>query len=233
MLAIFKREFKAYFVSPVGYVVLAFFLLFSGYIFSSMYVSGSPDITMLFQNMFIIILFIVPILTMRLMSEDKRQKVDQALLTAPVKLSSIVLGKFFAALAVFALGFANTLIFQIIISCFVSTNWLVYLGNVVGMLLLGASLIAIGLLISALTESQMVAAVGTFAISMLIFMLDGLAETIGIDVFKKVAEWVSFSGRYNTFISGVFDYSNLIFFVSVAAIFLFLAVRTLEKKRWA
>ncbi|MDD4698812.1 MAG: ABC transporter permease [Oscillospiraceae bacterium] len=233
MLAIFKREFKAYFISPVGYVVLAFFLLFSGYIFSSMFMAGLPDITVLFQNMFTITLFLVPILTMRLMSEDKRQKVDQALLTAPVKLSSIVLGKFFAALAVFALGFANTLIFQIIISCFVSTNWLVYLGNVVGMLLLGASLIAIGLLISALTESQMVAAVGTFAISMLIFMLDGLAETIGIDVFKKVAEWVSFSGRYNTFISGVFDYSNLIFFVSVAAIFLFLAVRTLEKKRWA
>lgn len=233
MLAIFKREFKAYFISPVGYVVLAFFLLFSGYIFSSMFMAGLPDITILFQNMFTIALFLVPILTMRLMSEDKRQKVDQALLTAPVKLSSIVLGKFFAALAVFALGFANTLIFQIIISCFVSTNWLVYLGNVVGMLLLGASLIAIGLLISALTESQMVAAVGTFAISMLIFMLDGLAETIGIDVFKKVAEWVSFSGRYNTFISGVFDYSNLIFFVSVAAIFLFLAVRTLEKKRWA
>ena len=233
MLAIFKREFKAYFISPVGYVVLAFFLLFSGYIFSSMFMAGLPDITVLFQNMFTITLFLVPILTMRLMSEDKRQKVDQALLTAPVKLSSIVLGKFFAALAVFALGFANTLIFQIIISCFVSTNWLVYLGNVVGMLLLGASLIAIGLLISALTESQMVAAVGTFAISMLIFMLDGLAETIGIDVFKKVAEWVSFSGRYNTFISGVFDYSNLIFFISVAAIFLFLAVRTLEKKRWA
>jgi len=233
MLAIFKRELKAYFVSPVGYVVLAVFLVFSGFYFSYMFSNGYPDVTFVFSQMFAITLFIVPILTMRLMSEDRRQKVDQVLLTSPVKLSSIILGKFFAALAVFALGFANTLIFQIILSFYVSLNWLIFIGNVVGMLLLGGSLIAIGLFISALTESQMVAAVGTFAISMFILMMDSLASTINISAITKAAEWISFSGRYNTFVSGVFDYSNLIFFVSVAAIFLFLAVRSLEKKRWA
>ena len=233
MRAIFKREFKSYFTSPIGYVVLAVFLIFSGFYFSYMFSNGYPDVTFVFSQMFPITLFIVPILTMRLMSEDRRQKVDQALLTAPVSLSSIVLGKFFAALAVFALGFANTLLFQIIISSFISTNWLVYIGNVVGILLLGASLIAIGLLISALTESQIVAAVGTFAVSLLIITLDSISSTLKNSVLTKLANWISFSGRYQTFVSGVFDYSNLIFFVSVAAIFLFLAVRTLEKKRWA
>ena len=233
MQAIFKRELKSYFVSPVGYVVLAVFLIFSGFYFSYMFSNGYPDVTFVFSQMFSITLFIVPILTMRLMSEDRRQKVDQVLLTAPVKLSSIILGKFFAAVAVLALGFANTLIFQIILSFYVSLNWLVYLGNFVGIMLLGSSLIAIGLFISALTESQMVAAVGTFAVSLFIIMLDSLSGTLNISFLTKITDWISFSSRYNTFVSGVFDYSNLIFFVSVAAIFLFLAVRTLEKKRWA
>lgn len=233
MLAIFKREFKSYFISPIGYVILAVFLVFSGFYFSYMYSNGYPDITFVFSQMFPITLFIVPIITMRLMSEDRRQKVDQALLTAPVKLTSIILGKFLAALAVFALGYANTLIFQIIVCFYVNVNWLVYIGNLLGILLLGMALIAIGLFISALTESQVVAAVGTFAISMFILMLDNLAKTLNITAVTKVSDWISFSGRYNTFVSGVFDYSNFIFFISIAAVFLFLAVRSLEKKRWA
>ncbi|HHW45726.1 MAG TPA: ABC transporter [Clostridiales bacterium] len=233
MLAIFKREIRAYFVSPIGYVVIVLFLLFSGYFFSFQYSLGSPDLSFVFSQMFSIVLFVIPILTMRLMSEDKRLKVDQALLTAPIRLSSIVLGKFFAAMVVFLIGFSGTLVFQLIISAYVSPNWIVYFGNLLGILLLGSALISIGIFVSSLTESQMVAAVASFAISLFVMLLDTFAEIINISIVKKIADWVSFLGRYEAFTNGIFDYSNVVFFLSFAAVFLFLTVRMLEKKRWA
>lgn len=233
MLAIFKRELRAYFVSPIGYVVIVLFLLFSGYFFSFQYSMGSPDLSFVFSQMFSITLFIIPILTMRLMSEDKRLKVDQALLTAPIKLSSIVFGKFFAALVVFLIGFSGTLVFQLIITAYVSPNWIVYLGNLIGIMLLGSALISIGIFVSSLTESQMVAAVASFAVSLFVMLLDTFAEIVNISIVKKIAEWVSFLGRYESFTNGIFDYSNVVFFLSFTAVFLFLTVRMLEKKRWA
>lgn len=233
MKAVFKREFSAYFKSPIGYIVLTIFLFFSGLFFSLSYRYGYPDITYVFSSMFTIILFVVPILTMRTMSEDKRQKVDQALLTAPVRITSIVLGKFFAALCVFALGFSTTLVYQIIYSFYLSPDWLIYFGNVLGMLLLGAAMIAVGIFISSLTESQVVAAIGSFAVALLIFMLDTFASALNVDIITKIADWLSVNGRYYAFVEGVFDYSNAVFFISVAAIFIFLTVRVLDKKRWS
>ncbi len=233
MGAIFKREFKNYFTSPIGYVILAVFLFFSGLFFSYIFMYGMADITFVFSQMFNIVLFVVPILTMRTMSEDRRQKVDQALLTAPVSLTGIVMGKFFAALGVFALGFAPTLVFQLIFSMYLTPDWLIYFGNVVGILLFGSAMIAAGIFISSLTESQMVAAVGSFALSLFIMMMDTFASLINLDFIQKVTDWLSISGRYNTFVAGVFDYANVLFFVGFAAIFLFLTVRILDKKRWA
>ena len=115
MSAIFKREFKSYFCTPVGYIVVAALYFFLGLYFSMIYSYGSPNIEMVIISMSTVVIFVMPIITMRLMSEDRRQKVDQALLTAPVSLTSVVLGKFFAALAVFALGFLPTVVFEIII----------------------------------------------------------------------------------------------------------------------
>ena len=110
MSAVFKREFRAYFSTPIGYIVVAAYWFFLGLYFSLIYSYGSPSVQTVIIAMSTIVVFTVPILTMRLMSEDRRQKVDQALLTAPVRLSGIVLGKFFAAMAVFAIGFAPTVI---------------------------------------------------------------------------------------------------------------------------
>ena len=115
MSAIFKREFKSYFCTPVGYIVVAALYFFLGLYFSMIYSYGAPSIEVVIVSMSTVIIFVMPVITMRLMSEDRRQKVDQALLTAPVSLTSIVLGKFFAALAVFAIGFLPTIIFEIII----------------------------------------------------------------------------------------------------------------------
>ena len=127
MSAVFKREFRAYFTTPIGFIVIAAFYFFLGLYFSMIYSYGSPDTAMVIVAMSTVIVFTMPVLTMRLMSEDRRQKVDQALLTAPVSLTSIVLGKFFAALAVFAIGFAPTVIFEIIVASYVSVNVMSYI----------------------------------------------------------------------------------------------------------
>ena len=113
MSAIFKREFNAYFTSPIGYVFIAMFYCLSGFFFFLDNLAvGSAELRYVYSMLFTCSALLMPILTMRLMSEDRRQKVDQALLTAPVSLTSIVLGKFFAALALFAIGFAPTVIFS-------------------------------------------------------------------------------------------------------------------------
>lgn len=233
MSAVFKREFKAYFSSPLGYVILTAMTLFSGVFFRFMFSYGVADVSYVFSNMFTIIMFAVPILTMRLMSEDRKQKTDQALLTAPVSLWGIVCGKFFAAFSIYAIGFAPTLIYQIILSTKLSLNWLLYLSNLLGVLLYGGALIAIGLFISSLTESQVVSAVLSIIVSMFIALMDSLGTMLGGTFLPKIIEHISFAGRYETFASGIFDFSNLIFFISVAFIFIFLSVRSLDKKRWA
>ena len=233
MSAIFKREFKAYFSSPLGYVILTALTLFSGIFFKYMYSYGVADISYVFSNMFTIIMFAVPILTMRLMSEDRKQKTDQALLTAPVSLWGIVNGKFLAAFSIYALGFAPTLIYQIILSTKLSLNWLLYFSNLLGVLLYGIALISVGLFISSLTESQVVSAVLGIVVSLLIALMDSFATMVGSEALTKVVQYISFSGRMETFSTGVFDFSNLIFFLSVAFFFNFLSVRSLDKKRWA
>ena len=233
MGAIYKRELKSYFTSPIGYVVLAIFFVFAGLFFTIIFQQGSPDLSPLFSSMFMIVLFIIPILTMRIFSDEKRQKTDQLLYTSPVKLSGIVMGKYLAALTVFGIGVGITILYQVIIAFFITPDWMVYLGNLLGMLLLAASLIAVGMFISALTESQLVAAVGSFAVSLILWLMDSLAQMINVSFVTKAISWVSFNGRYEAFTTGTLDYSNIVFFLSFAAIFIFLTVRVLDRKRWA
>ncbi len=233
MSAIFKRELKNYFSSPLGYVVFTVFALFQGFFFFYMFLFQSGNIADLFSTMLTIIMFICPILTMRLMSEDKRLRVDQALLTAPVSLWGIVMGKFLAALTMFGICFTLTLVDQLIFAMFTTPNWIVYIGNLVGNLLLGSALIAIGIFISSLTESQLVSAVVSYAVVLGVMLMDSIASAVGNETVSKLISSLSFSGRYETFASGVLDFANLVFFLSITAVFLFLTVRMLEKKRWS
>ena len=233
MSAIFKRELKNYFSSPLGYVVFTVFALFQGFFFFFLFLNQSGNIADLFSVMLNIIMFVCPILTMRLMSEDKRLRVDQALLTAPVSLWGIVLGKFLAALTMFALCFTLTLVNQLIFAMFTTPNWIVYIGNLVGILLLGSALISIGIFISSLTESQLVSAGVSFGVVLGVMLMDSIASAVGNETISKLISSLSFAGRFESFSSGVLDFANLIFFLSITAVFLFLTVRMLEKKRWA
>ena len=249
MSAIFKREFKSYFSTPIGYITLAVFYFFLGYCFSIIYSYGSPEISTVIMAMSSIVIFIIPVLTMRLMSEDRRQKVDQVLLTAPISLSSIVFGKFFAALAVYALGFAPTVIFEIIIAFHVDINIMAYFYPILGAMLLGGVLIAIGMFISSLTESSVIAGVLTLVINILTLYMSGFAGMISVpqgstgffskiwaaivEYFVLFLEKTAFINVFNNFGENIFSVADVVYFLSIITAFIFLSVRSLEKRRWA
>lgn len=167
------------------------------------------------------------------MSEDKRLKTDQALLTAPVSLNGIVWGKFLAAFALFGIGIAITILYFLILSSMATPQWNIFLGNLLGIILLGGSLISIGMFISSLTESQMIAAIGGFAAMFFVFMIDSIASIMPVAWLGAIFEQLSFLTRYNDFTSGILDFSNILFFLSVVVVFNFLTVRILERKRWS
>lgn len=234
MIAIFKREFKSYFTSPLGYLIVAALALFEGLFFVYMYSAGYAENEYVISSTLTVVMFAVPVLTMRLFSEERKQKTDQVLLTAPVSLWGIALGKFLSALAVYAIGFAPTLLYQIILTTKLeSLNWLYYFGALFGVLIYGAALIAVCMFISALTESQVVSAVLSLVVSLLLYMVDSFASMSGVTWLMKAASYVSFMGKYNDFYNGIINFSNIVFFLSFAFLFVFLTVRMLDKKRWA
>lgn len=233
MLAVLKREFRSYFTSPLGYVFAAIILFFEGLAFALTYSYSGTDLATVFGTLPMVLAVMVPVLTMRILSEDRRLKVDQALLTAPIGVGGIVMGKFFAAFAVYALPFLPTLLFQIIISTKVETNWLLYLNSLLGVLLLGAALIAIGMFISSLTESSVISCILTLAIFLVLTLITSLAGLAGAEWVVKVAEYFALFDKFNGFLESVFRVGDVVYMLSVTGVFCFLSVRAVEKRRWA
>ena len=234
MSAIIRRELSAYFNNAVGFIVLAVFYFFAGlffYVYCLYYDSSS--LSYVFTQMLLIIVFLVPLITMRSFSEEKKQKTDQALLTAPVSLFGIVMGKFLAAFILYALCNAIFVLYALFIALFTSPDWVIVFTTLLGMLLMGAALIAIDLLLSALTESQAVAAIFAIGVGLVIYMIDSLASMIEIDFIKNILYSLSFNTNFSYFTNGIITLSGVIFFLSVTAIFLFLCVRVFEKRRWS
>ena len=233
MTAIFKREFKAYFNTPIGYIVLTAYYLFLGIYFTLIYSYGSPDIQSLILAMVMVVTFTVPVITMRLISEEKRQKSDQLLLTAPVKLNSIVLGKFFAALCVYALGFAPTVIYEIIIMSYVSVNVFSSIYSLFGIILLGSALISVGMFISSLTESAVVSAILTLVTNIFLIYMSSFSSMVKISWLASVFKKASFISAVESFGNNTFSVPDIVYFISITVAFLFLSVRSIEKRRWA
>lgn len=234
MGAIYRRELTAYFTSATAYVFLGVFTLFAGLFFTMTCISyNTTDLSGIFSNMFVILLFLLPILTMRLLSEEKKQKTDQCLLTSPVSLSGIVLGKYLAALTVYAMAHAIFLIYGLVLAVFSPVPWLSVMGNLAGMLLLGAAFLAVGLFVSSLTESQVIAAIGGFVAMMILYLMDFFATSIPVEFISKALQSLSFSTRYSEFTTGIFNISSVLFFISVAVVFNFFTIRILEKRRWS
>ena len=166
--------------------ILAIFFLLSGFSFCKYSLNlNNSSLTYVYRILFMITCFIIPILTMRLISEDKKQKTYQILLTSPVKLSSIVLGKFISALAVFFIAISMTLVYALVISFFTMPDWPVVIGSFIGILMLGSALISIGMFLSSLTEHQIIAAISTLGVSLFILFTDSVAYSINVKFVKS------------------------------------------------
>jgi ABC-2 type transport system permease protein len=234
MSVIFRRELGSYFNSAVGYVVLAAFWFFSGlsfYTYCLLY--NTSSMAMYFASMFTIVVLAVPLITMRSFSEERRQKTDQALLTAPVNLFEIVFGKFLAAFVLFLLCNLIDLLYVIIIATFTTPDWAVFFSTFFGTLLLGAAMIGVDMFISALTESQIIAATVSIGVGILLNRMSELAEFINTEWVTNAINKVSFDKHFSNFTSGIISLPSIVFFCSVAAVFLFLTARVFEKRRWS
>ncbi len=232
MGAIYKKEMRSYFSYPLAYIFLAAFFAFSGFFFQYIFSMGSTYMPLVFNMLFTCVLFTIFVLTMGSFSDERRHKTDQALLTAPVSVTSIVLGKFFSALTVFSIGMVVTVLQAVVLSFFKQPDWLLFLSCFLGLFLVGAVMIAIGMFISSLTESQIVAAVITVAFAIVVTFIDTIANSIGWAWLTTAVTAVSLQARFAAFIVGQLDFSNIIFFLSIATLALYGTVRVVESKRW-
>ena len=234
MGAIFRREMKAYFTSPIAYIFIAVFYVYTGYFFvmGNIY-SGTTEMSNLFATVFTIMMFMLPLLTMRLFSEEKKQKTEQALLTAPVNLFEIVFGKYLAAMVVFLISMGIYVVYALVLYGMAGNlSIATFFGNMLGLLLLGMAFISAGIFVSVLTENQIVSAIVAFILNMLMYMIDAIAASVTVAPIKSVLQSLSFYTRYYEFTTGIINIGSVIFFLSVAFIFNFLTVRVLEKRRW-
>ena len=234
MTAIIKRELSSYFNSAIGYIVLTVFYFFSG-LFFYLYclLSNSVSMNYVFLSMLMIVMLIIPIITMRSFSEEKKQKTDQALLTAPISLTEMVLGKFFGALILYGLCNAIFLVYAVILMFYATPDWAVLFCTLLGMLLMGGALIAIDLFISALTESQVIAAVISIGVGLFIYMIDSLTDIFDTEWITNILRSLSFDAHFTNFINGIVNVTSVVFFLSVIGIFLFLCVRVFDARRWS
>ena len=274
MFAIYKKEMRSYFTNPVGYVYLGIFLALSALIccYTTLQ-SRTYNTSAYFGFMIFAFIVLIPILTMRIFSEEKKMRTEQLLLTAPVTITGMVFGKYLAAMTMFVgsllLSCVNLIPLYIIgaeetaaaraeamqsasqvmgttvsgtfTGIVIGPNTPHIIGSLLGLVLLGAAFVAIGVFISSITESQLSAAISTMGI--IVFMvIIGFVNFIGSDAegnrlisnyaVRAVIDWISVYSRFTKFGYGLLDFSSLVYFISLAAIFLFLTVRIYEKRRW-
>jgi ABC-2 type transport system permease protein len=255
IFAIAERDLKAYFTSPIAYVVLTIFLFLSGFFFYQFLGSMSQNASMralqsaqsgqppepidmpgeIMRNFFgvtvSIMLFILPLITMALFSEEKKRGTIELLLTAPVTDVQVVLGKFLSAALFYAILLASTLVELLILFMYSQPALGPILTAYLGVLLYGLAFLSIGMFISTLTENQIIAAVLTFAVVLMLWLVDGLARSAG-PTMSAVLTYLSVFEHLNDFLTGVISTSHIIFYISLTLVGLFLTYRSLDSLRW-
>ncbi len=234
MKAIYKRELRSYFTTPIGYVFLAIFLAVNGLLFAISTILAGADsyIQNYFSYLLISFVLIMPILTMKVFAEERKTKTEQLLLTSPVSLFGIVAGKFLAALSVFAVGILASCFNFVILYEYGSVATATLIGSVIVILLIGAACISVGVFVSSLTENQFVSCIVTMAILLALVGTSVIEASISINWLKAILSWVSILSRFTNFTYGIFDIPAVIYYISLCSIFVFLTVRVLEKRRW-
>lgn len=287
MMAVFQREINAYFKGIMGYLFAAFLLVFAGIYTMAYKLSGYyANFEYVLSSISFIYLIAVPILTMRSVAEEKRQKTDQLLYSLPIRLSDVILGKYLAMLVVLAAPTVVMGLYPLVLARFGDVSFGMAYGTLLAFFLLGACLMSIGLFVSSVTESQIAAAVITLVVTLILYFLSALsgfvssaasasllALCIGVVIFAiilyllaknpivsflaallgigglylwygndstafaglfgKIMNQFSVFDRFYTFVDGVFDMTAVVYYVSIACVFLFLSVQAMEKRRWS
>ena len=237
MYAIYTRELKSYFLTPIGYIFCGMFLVVSGLIFSqTTLMLATPSTSSLgeyFLYMMAIFAVLLPLLTMKSFSEDRKSRTDQILLTSPVSILGIVLGKYLAALTVFAATFVANSFNFVLLFMYGTPNAASIFMNIFGIFLLGAAFLAIGVFLSSLTENQLIAAVSAMGVNAAMLLISFIADGIENTFWRTVFKWFSVVDRFEPFTNQMLDVSAIIYYISLAAIAIFLTTRVIEKRRWA
>ena len=234
MLAIYKREMKSYFSSPIGYVYMFFYLILTGLVFYyfNLYVMSSDTSSYFLYSRYILIAAI-PILAIKLFPDERKNKTDQILITAPVSITRMVLGKYFAAYTVYVLSLVPGIFNMIFLGLNGNLEVGTVLINYTGMMLIGAAFLAISMFMSAMTESIIVAYMLSAFVLAIFAVSDIVANTLNNSVLNKIVGIISRTDRFEQFTQGLFNSSTILYFLSVAAIFIFLIIRVIDKRRWS
>ena len=234
MLAIFKKEMRGYFTGVIGYVFLVLFLALSALLFCyTTLFSMSSSVTAYFTYMLLFSGIVLPLLTMKSFSEERKTRTEQLLLTSPVSIPGMVFAKFLASYVMFGGALIFTSLYFLILYPYSSLKVAVLFGNMIALLLVGACFIAIGLFVSALTENQLSAAVGSIAIILAFLGVSLLSSLIPSSYFIRfVFDSLSIFTRFQSFVNGYFDLSSVIYYLSVAGLFLYLTMRIYDRRRY-
>ncbi|HZU06738.1 MAG TPA: ABC transporter permease [Chloroflexota bacterium] len=230
--AIAQRELQSYFVSPLAYIIGFFFLLASGLLFALILgLSSEATLRPLFGQLAVILLFIAPALTMRLLAEEQRTGTLELLLTAPVRDSELVLGKFLGVFLLLLALLAVTLVYPAILFLAGNPDRGPILSGYLGVILLGAAFLAVGLFASSLTQNQIIAYLLAFVLLLLLWLADGMGNFTGGrigDLFR----FLSVTRHFDEFPRGIIDTRHVVYFLSVIAAALFFTVLSVQARRW-
>ncbi|MFQ9515173.1 MAG: Gldg family protein [Eubacterium sp.] len=234
MLAIYKKELKSYFTSVIACLFIAVTTLISG-IFFVYYnlTNGMTQMYPAYECLFILV-FTVPILTMKIIADERRQKTDQLILTAPVSVGKIVIGKFFALVTIFAIPVLIMCLYPIILSSFGTMPWKTAYTSLLGLFLYGVALIAIGIFISSITESQVISAILSIVVLLLGYLMSSLTGMISANgnVLTKILSCFDLYTPVQNFMNGVIQLSDVVYYVTLTVLFLFLTCQSIQKRRW-
>lgn len=247
VMAIADKELRSYFASPIGYVLVGFFALLFGWFFyvylgffirsgEQMAAGGAPNVNQhmisgLLQNAAVIILFALPMITMRTYAEEKRSGTIELLLTSPITDMQIIVGKFLGAMGLYASMLAVTLLYIGILFLLGKPEWRPIAAGYLGLLLMGGCFISVGLLISSLTKNQIVAGFMTFVVFLMLWVINWVGESSG-PTTREIVNYLSVTEHFNDFARGVLDTKHLVYYLSFITFGLFLTAKSVDSERW-
>jgi len=248
---IYKKEMRLYFTSPIAWVILTIFLFIAGYFFYSIFAfftlasmqsamnpAMARDLNVtdsvlrpLFSNISVILLLLMPLVTMRLFAEERRSGTIELLLTYPVRDGAVLVGKYLAGLTLYAIMLALTLFYPLLVAYFARVEWGPLATGYLGLLLMGATFLGVGIFASSLTENQIVASIITFGVLLIFWVIGWSSDYLG-GTWGRVLSHLSLIEHFDSFAKGVLDTRDVLYYVDFTIVALFLTLRSLEARRW-